>query len=153
MDEPIGLDRNGERIYFGTVDTGSAETLRAMPGETTESLDAWIQSRRQFKDRVPGIKGVWLESERLGKVIVGHENDGKFKWLMGMGAAYLRDLLAKAGKAFPMSASDQELAAAAAALDASKIGGTPAAQPAAPAMAVEPVAVNIPVEAESKKKK
>lgn len=126
MQDPVGVDKNGEKIFFGVLDTANPEILRAMPGETPESLDAWLQSRRQFKERVPGVDGVWLESERLGKVIVGHEKNGAVKTLMGYGEKMLRSILAAAGKSFPVTASLEELAIEASALDAQKFAPPPA---------------------------
>lgn len=125
MLRPIGLDDNGEKIFFGQLDTADLNVLNALPGETTETLDAFIQGRPEFQKRVPGEIGIWFESERLGKIVVGHQKDGAIAKMKALGQKMLRAMLAAAGQSFPVTASTDELALAAAELDESKFQPKP----------------------------
>lgn len=140
MKDPVGLDKDHKPIFFGALDTANAELLQAAVGETTESLDAFLQSRDDFKNRVVGKAGIWLEEERIGKVVVGYKDEGKMEFVTRLGLKGLRSILAIAGKPFAPTDGVKELAAAAAQLTAAEFETATASmlavgQPPAPAPA------------------
>jgi hypothetical protein len=128
MTKPVGLDENGEKIFFGVLDTADSNILAAFPEETTETLDAWIQSRVEFQKRIVGVTGIWLEHERLGKVIVGYKQDGAIEKMKALGQKMLRAMLSAAGRSFPVTATDDELALAAVELKADDFEPKPTAR-------------------------
>jgi len=129
MQEAVGLDKLGEKIFFGVFNSASESVLASMPGETTESLDNFIQGLPDFINRKPGEFGIWPEAERLGKIVVGHEQDGKLKYLRGLGVDLLKRMLALGGKPVPMNATEDQLVLEAAKLD----GNAPVAAEEGPA--------------------